>query len=161
MRWNIFTAAALAAATGACASYSEKIPATYVSPVIYENLSYRQIAEDAVGRGVHKEPPLETRLHDVRRWTVEQIAREAGTSRSALAERFTELLGEAPMHYLAAWRIHLARQLLCEPARSIPDIAVRVGYESEAAFARAFKRLVGTPPAAWGRAAKDPRPKAS
>ena len=97
-----------------------------------------------------------------RRWTVEQIAREAGTSRSALAERFTELLGEAPMHYLATWRIHLARQLLCEPARSIPDIAVRVGYESEAAFSRAFKRLVGTPPAAWGRAAaKAPRPQAS
>ena len=96
-----------------------------------------------------------------RHWTVEQIAREVGTSRSALAQRFTELLGEAPMHYLATWRIHLARQLLCEPARSIPDIAVRVGYESEAAFGRAFKRLVGTPPAAWGRAAKDPRPQAS
>jgi AraC-like DNA-binding protein len=96
-----------------------------------------------------------------RHWTVDQIAREAGTSRSALAERFTELLGEAPMHYLATWRIHLARQMLCDPARSIPDIAVRVGYESEAAFGRAFKRLVGTPPAAWGRAAKDPRPQAS
>jgi transcriptional regulator GlxA family with amidase domain len=104
-------------------------------------------------RLMHAEP--------ARRWTVEQIAHDVGTSRSALAERFTELLGEAPMHYLATWRIHLARQLLCEPARSIPDIAVRVGYESEAAFCRAFKRLVGTPPAAWGRAAKDPRPKAS
>jgi AraC-like DNA-binding protein len=104
-------------------------------------------------RLMHAEP--------ARRWTVQQIAREAGTSRSALAERFTELLGEAPMHYLATWRIHLARQLLCEPARSIPDIAVRVGYESEAAFARAFKRLVGTPPAAWGRAAKAPRPQAN
>jgi AraC-like DNA-binding protein len=96
------------------------------------------------------------------RWTVEQLARQAGTSRSGLAERFTELLGEAPMHYLAAWRIHLARQLLCEPARSISDIAARVGYESEAAFNRAFKRLVGVPPAAWGRAAgKDSKPPAS
>jgi AraC-like DNA-binding protein len=94
-----------------------------------------------------------------RRWTVEQIAREVGTSRSALAELFTELLDEAPMHYLARWRIHLARQLLCEPARSIPDIAAKVGYESEAAFNRAFKRLVGTPPAAWRRAvAKGPQP---
>jgi AraC-like DNA-binding protein len=105
-------------------------------------------------RLMHAEP--------ARHWTVEQLAHEAGTSRSALAERFTELLGEAPMHYLATWRIHLARQLLCEPARSIPDIAVRVGYESEAAFARAFKRLVGIPPAAWGRAvAKVPAPPAS
>ena len=104
-------------------------------------------------RLMHAEP--------ARRWTVEQIAREAGTSRSALAELFTELLGEAPMHYLARWRIHLARQLLCEPAGSIPEIATKVGYESEAAFSRAFKRLVGTPPAAWRRAAaKDPRPQA-
>jgi AraC-like DNA-binding protein len=96
-----------------------------------------------------------------RRWTVEQIAREVGTSRSALAELFTELLDEAPMHYLARWRIHLARQLLREPARSIPDVAAKVGYESEAAFNRAFKRLVGTPPAAWRRAVgNDPKPRA-
>jgi AraC-like DNA-binding protein len=96
-------------------------------------------------RLMHAEP--------ARRWTVEALAREAATSRSALAQRFTELLRESPMRYLAGWRIQLARQMLREDSHSIPEIAERVGYESEAAFSRAFKRLVGKPPAAWGRAA--------
>jgi AraC-like DNA-binding protein len=95
-------------------------------------------------RLMHAEP--------ARRWTVEQLAREAATSRSALAQRFTELLEESPMHYLASWRIHLARQMLRDGARSVQDVAERVGYESEAAFSRAFKRMVGEPPASWGRA---------
>jgi transcriptional regulator GlxA family with amidase domain len=88
-----------------------------------------------------------------RRWTVEELAREAATSRSALAQRFTDLLNESPMHYLAAWRIHLARQMLRDGVCSVQEVAERVGYESEAAFSRAFKRLVGHSPAAWGRAA--------
>jgi AraC-like DNA-binding protein len=84
-------------------------------------------------------------------WTVEELAREAGLSRSVLAERFTALVGESPMRYLARWRIHLARQMLRDGAANIGDIAERVGYESEAAFNRAFKRIVGEPPAAWRR----------
>jgi AraC-like DNA-binding protein len=87
------------------------------------------------------------------RWTVEELARKIGISRSALAQHFTELLQDSPMHYLASWRIQLARQLLRDGAHSIQEVAERVGYESEAAFSRAFKRLVGRPPAAWGRAA--------
>jgi AraC-like DNA-binding protein len=87
-----------------------------------------------------------------RHWTVEELAREAATSRSALAQRFTELLQESPMHYLAGWRIHLARQMLRDGSYSVQDVAERVGYDSEAAFSRAFKRLVGEPPASWGRA---------
>ncbi len=96
-------------------------------------------------RLMHAEP--------ARRWTVEELAREAATSRSALAQRFTDLLNESPMHYLAGWRIHLAREMLRERACSVQEVAERVGYESEAAFSRAFKRLVGHSPAAWGRAA--------
>ena len=87
-------------------------------------------------------------------WTVEALARSAAISRSALAQRFTDLIGSSPMHYLASWRIQLARQMLRNGTQSIPDVAARVGYESEAAFNRAFKRFVGTPPAAWRRAAR-------
>jgi AraC-like DNA-binding protein len=84
-----------------------------------------------------------------RAWTVEDLARDAGVSRSALAGRFTDLIGESPMRYLTTWRIHLAKQLLCEGNHSMAEVAERVGYESEYAFNRAFKREVGEPPAAW------------
>jgi AraC-like DNA-binding protein len=86
-------------------------------------------------------------------WTVEDLARQVGVSRSALAGRFTDLIGESPMRYLAGWRIHLAKQLLCEGTHSLAAVAERVGYESEYAFNRAFKRQVGKPPAAWRKKA--------
>jgi AraC-like DNA-binding protein len=89
-------------------------------------------------------------------WTVEELARCAAISRSALAQRFTDLIGSSPIHYLAGWRIQLARQMLRDGTYSIPDVAARVGYESEAAFNRAFKRFVGVPPAAWRRTARRP-----
>jgi AraC-like DNA-binding protein len=82
-------------------------------------------------------------------WTVEALARAAGLSRSALALRFAELIGESPMHYLTAWRMHLARQILQENRYTIPEVAERVGYNSEAAFNRAFKRYAGVPPGVW------------
>ena len=82
-----------------------------------------------------------TLLHEqpAQAWTVEDLARAAGLSRSALAGRFTDLIGESPMRYLTGWRMHLARQLLCEGHRSLAEVAERVGYESEYAFNRAFK----------------------
>jgi AraC-like DNA-binding protein len=89
----------------------------------------------------------------MRNWTVDELAREAAVSRSVLAERFTQLVGDAPMRYLANWRMTLAKQLLREGTASIQQIAARVGYESEAAFNRAFKRATGSPPAAWRRGA--------
>ena len=87
----------------------------------------------------------------VRNWTVEELAREAAISRSALAARFAELVGEAPMRYLLNWRMQLAKQMLRD-SRAIPDVALRVGYESEAAFNRAFKRVTGSPPVTWRKA---------
>ena len=89
----------------------------------------------------------------MRDWTVDDLAREAAVSRSVLAQRFTDLVGEAPMRYLAGWRMQLAKQMMREGAGNIQDIATRVGYESEAAFSRAFKRATGSPPAAWRRGA--------
>jgi AraC-like DNA-binding protein len=84
-----------------------------------------------------------------RPWTVEDLAHEVGVSRSALAQRFTDLTGEAPMRYLAGWRIQLAKHLILHAALPIAEVADRVGYESEAAFNRAFKRHVGVPPVTW------------
>jgi AraC-like DNA-binding protein len=85
-------------------------------------------------------------------WTLEELASGVGTSRSVLAARFTALLGEPPMQYLTKWRMQLASQLLLSSNAGIAGIAQQVGYESEAAFSRAFKKLVGQPPAAWRHA---------
>lgn len=86
-------------------------------------------------------------------WTVEELAQAVAVSRSSLAERFTALIGETPMRYLATWRMHLAKSLLKETALSLGEVAMRVGYDSDVAFNRAFKRMVGQPPAAWRAAA--------
>jgi AraC-like DNA-binding protein len=84
-------------------------------------------------------------------WTVDELAREVALSRSALAERFAALVGEPPMQYLMRWRLALAAQTLRSGGDAIARVAERSGYESEAAFNRAFKREFGTPPAAWRR----------
>ena len=84
-------------------------------------------------------------------WSVDELGRQVGLSRSALHERFAALIGQPPMQYLADWRIHRAAQLLRESDGSVLAIAQDVGYESEASFSRAFKRLVGSSPAAWRR----------
>jgi AraC family transcriptional regulator, alkane utilization regulator len=81
-------------------------------------------------------------------WTVERLARSVGVSRSVLAERFTAMLGTPPMQYLAMWRMQLASHLLVR-GDSVAAVASGVGYESEAAFSRAFKKFVGQPPATW------------
>lgn len=83
-------------------------------------------------------------------WTVDRLARLVGLSRSVLAERFTEMVGEPPMQYLALWRMQLASRLLIEGGR-VAEVAGAVGYESEAAFSRAFKKIVGEAPATWRR----------
>jgi AraC family transcriptional regulator, alkane utilization regulator len=87
-------------------------------------------------------------------WTVESLGRCVGLSRSALADRFRHLLGESVMQYLSRWRLQLAAQLLRDTDNGIADIAGRVGYESEAAFNRAFKRHAGEPPATWRTGAR-------
>ncbi|MGZ5130309.1 MAG: AraC family transcriptional regulator [Caldimonas sp.] len=84
-------------------------------------------------------------------WTIDELGRRVGLSRSALHERFIQLIGVPPMQYLAQWRMQAAARLLLETRATVAAIALDVGYESEAAFARAFKRLVGKPPAAWRR----------
>ena len=82
-------------------------------------------------------------------WTIESLARNVGLSRSALAERFTQFVGTPPMHYLTNWRMQLAANHLRSGIESVAVIASLVGYESEAAFSRAFKKVVGKPPSQW------------
>jgi AraC-like DNA-binding protein len=91
------------------------------------------------------------------RWTLDELSKEVGLSRSALHERFVELVGQPAMQYLTSWRMQLASQMLRSSQSSVAAIAIDVGYDSEAAFSRAFKRLVGQPPGTWRRlqAARD------
>ena len=86
-----------------------------------------------------------------RRWTVDDLGREVGLSRSALADRFIRLIGAPPMHYLANWRMQVAAQKLRNTSASLAQVAEIVGYDSEAAFSRAFKKAFGTAPATWRR----------
>lgn len=99
---------------------------------------------------LHEQPALP--------WTVDELARRVGLSRSALAERFNALVGKPPMQYLTRWRISLAAAQLRESNVPIIRVATEVGYESEAAFNRAFKRELGLPPSAWRKKARNPRP---
>ena len=87
-------------------------------------------------------------------WTIESLAKQAGVSRSVLAERFTDVVGMPPMHYLAKWRMQIASEMLSSGNTNVASIAARIGYESEAAFSRAFKKMIGVPPSAWRRGAR-------
>lgn len=101
------------------------------------------LQDEQIGRAMaamHRDP--------ARRWTVATLANEAGMSRSAFAARFTRLAGEPAMRYLTRWRMYAAATLLERDDAGVADVAMRLGYRSEAAFSRAFKRFVGTSPAA-------------
>jgi AraC-like DNA-binding protein len=84
-------------------------------------------------------------------WTVEELARAANTSRSVLAERFQTLVGTSPMQYLTQWRMLLAANLLSRSNTPLARIAEDVGYQTDTAFSRAFRREFGQPPATWRR----------
>jgi AraC-like DNA-binding protein len=82
-------------------------------------------------------------------WTLDGLARDVGLSRTTFADRFVHYVGMPPMQYLARWRMQLAARRLEVPGVSIAQVAAEVGYESEAAFNRAFKKLIGVTPGAW------------
>lgn len=85
-------------------------------------------------------------------WTVESLAREANVSRSVMAERFSHFVGQSPMNYLGKLRMAIGADLLRDGTQSVTRVAEQVGYETDAAFNRAFRREFGLPPAAWRRA---------
>jgi AraC-like DNA-binding protein len=90
-------------------------------------------------------------------WTLEALAASIGTSRSVLAARFHQLVGNSPMQYLTQWRMLLAATLLSRSNAPLARIAEDVGYRTDTAFSRAFRREYGVPPAAWrrGRSARN------
>jgi AraC-like DNA-binding protein len=90
-------------------------------------------------------------------WTLEGLAEEVAISRSGLHERFVALIGQPPMQYLTRWRMQLATGILRDTGATVADVAGSVGYESEAAFSRAFKRVVGVAPSAWRAGARPGR----
>jgi transcriptional regulator GlxA family with amidase domain len=102
------------------------------------------LRDEMVGRALallHGQP--------ARTWTLPALAKEAGASRSAIADRFTRLVGQPPMAHLTQWRMQLAARLLSDGGRKVAAVASAAGYDSEAAFSRAFKRADGTAPATW------------
>ena len=106
------------------------------------------LRDDQVGRAlaaIHREPEKD--------WTVALLAKEVGMSRSGFSARFTSLVGESAMRYLTQWRMQLARAQLLETSDSLSVLADRLGYQSEAAFSRAFKRVFGVSPGSLRHAA--------
>jgi AraC-like DNA-binding protein len=109
------------------------------------------LQDQQIGRAIaliHREP--------ARPWTVASLARELAMSRSAFAARFTELVGEPVMRYVARWRMQVAFDSLRDEHATVGELANRLGYRSEAAFARAFKRVMGIPPGAVRRLGSNP-----
>ena len=105
------------------------------------------VADPVVGsalRALHDQPE--------HTWTLPELARTVATSRTVLVERFSELVGIPPMQYLTQWRLQLAADRLARGSEKVAAIGARVGYESEAAFSRAFKRATGQSPSAWRNA---------
>lgn len=122
---------------GALRSYMQTLPADATGWLA-------GLSDPLVGRALrtlHAQP--------CRRWSVDELAVAIASSRSVLAERFREIIGEPPMHYLTRLRMQIAARRLAESRQSIARVADEVGYDSSAAFQRAFKRCFGTPPAAW------------
>ncbi len=158
-RWlsAMFDGALDEAATGAAGSRSvlQRLTELFFVDVLRASLS--QIEEERLGllsalrdESVARAVGL---LHEspARRWTVADLAKEVGLSRSSLAAKFKATIGDAPMQYLARWRLHLAADLLMREDLGVAATAARVGYDSEAAFTRAFRREFGQPPASWQR----------
>lgn len=109
-------------------------------------------SDPAVSRALaalHREP--------AREWTLDELAQNSGVSRSVLTERFARLLGQSPMAYLTNWRLELGAEALRATSRSVQRVALEVGYESEAAFNRAFKRRFSVPPARYRREVREHR----
>jgi AraC-like DNA-binding protein len=101
------------------------------------------LRDESVGRAlaaIHRQPG--------RSWSLEELAREAGLSRSGFADRFAQLVGQPPMQYLTRWRMQVAAGLLARGGK-VASVALEVGYDSEAAFSRAFKKIAGRSPGAW------------
>jgi AraC-like DNA-binding protein len=138
---------------------STRLPELLLTEVLRIHLSTALVAEHGWIAALHDRvlAPAMAALHaePARKWTVAELAATAAVSRSVLDQRFREVLGRSPIRYLTEWRMHLADDLLRTTDLSISTISPRIGYESEDAFSRAFRRSHGSSPGAW-RSAQQP-----
>jgi len=117
------------------------LPGAAASPGLIRGLADERLATAL--RRLHEDP--------TRPWTVPELAKEAGLSRSVFFERFRRVVGVAPMEYLLAWRMALAKDMLCRAGAAVSEVAERVGYASASTFTIAFSRHVGVPPGRYAR----------
>jgi AraC-like DNA-binding protein len=130
-----------------------RLPELLLIEVLREHLKTAPAADEGWVAALH-DPVLRPALAELHRapelrWSVDQLARAAATSRTRLDARFREVLGRSPIRYLTEWRLHLAQELLATTDLSVAAVARRVGYDAEEAFSRAFRRAYGQPPGAW------------
>jgi AraC-like DNA-binding protein len=154
-----FVEAAIEWALATTSQYQPATPASTRLPelLLTEVLRLHLASAPAADRGwiaAFHDPvlaPAMAQLHAApdRRWTVADLAAESAVSRSVLDERFRQILGRSPIRYLTEWRMHLAEELLATTDAGVAAVARKVGYESEEAFSRAFKRSTGSAPSAW------------
>ena len=132
---------------------STRLPELVLIEVLRQHLASAPAADHGWLAALHDPvlAPALAQLHGdpARHWTVADLAAEAAVSRSVLDERFRQVLGRSPIRYLTEWRMHLAEELLATTDLGVVPIARRVGYESEEAFSRAFKRAHGDSPGRW------------
>jgi AraC-like DNA-binding protein len=134
-----------------------------VEILLVQSLRFRIAASSREEHGLLaglSDPALAKSLREIhedvsRRWTIEQLARVAGMSRSVFAERFTRKVGMPPMQYLLEWRMAIAKNLLLTERPSLAEVAERVGYQSASAFSTAFTRLTGRSPSEFARSPKE------
>jgi AraC-like DNA-binding protein len=123
---------------------SRPVPLPLISPLLTSDRQLRPVSDPAVVRALQV---IHCRYAEPLR--VDLLAREAGVSRTVLGERFIRQIGEPPMHYCGRWRLHVAAEMLAGGEHKLTEIAFSVGFHSEAAFNRAFKRAYGEPPLRW------------
>jgi AraC-like DNA-binding protein len=132
---------------------STRLPELLLTEVLRIHLETARMAEHGWIAALHDRilAPAMAALHGEpeRKWTVAELASTAAVSRSVLDQRFREVLGRSPIKYLTEWRMHLADELLQTTELSIAAVARRIGYVSEEAFSRAFRRSHGSSPGAW------------
>jgi AraC-like DNA-binding protein len=132
---------------------SRRLPELLLIEVLRLHLASAPSAQHGWINAIH-DPALGPALaclhaHPERAWTVAELAHEAAVSRSLLDQRFRTVLGSSPIRYLSEWRMHIARDLVASTDLSVAQIARRVGYDSQEAFSRAFKRRMGSAPTSW------------
>jgi AraC-like DNA-binding protein len=141
------------------ASVSTRLPELLLIEVLRLHLASAPAADHGWVAALHDPilAPALAKLHAApeRKWTVAELAAEVAVSRSVLDERFRQVLGRSPIRYLTDWRMHVAQELLASSEHGLATISRKVGYDSEEAFSRAFKRSNGSSPSVW-RSARYP-----